>query len=143
MIRSGSISASGRDVGWRLRAACCSPCLEVLRSRRPSLVSGEITSSPLSAVGAGFGRGPAEQGIDRVVAARRGHESDRGASAARPGIGRGLTEVFLDAQQLVELRRAVDRAGAPALIWPQFVATARSAIVASSVSPDRCDITLE
>ena len=33
------------------------------------------------------------------------------------------------------------RAGAPVLIWPQFVATARSAIVASSVSPLRCDMT--
>ena len=33
------------------------------------------------------------------------------------------------------------RAGAPALIIPQFVATARSAIVVSSVSPLRCDIT--
>ena len=32
------------------------------------------------------------------------------------------------------------RAGAPVLICPQFVATARSAIVASSVSPLRCDI---
>ena len=30
-----------------------------------------------------------------------------------------------------------DRAGAPVLIWPQFVATARSAIVVSSVSPER------
>ena len=29
------------------------------------------------------------------------------------------------------------RAGAPDLIWPQFVATARSAIVVSSVSPER------
>ena len=27
----------------------------------------------------------------------------------------------------------------PVLIWPQFVATARSAIVVSSVSPDRCE----
>ena len=33
------------------------------------------------------------------------------------------------------------RAGAPVLIWPQFVATARSAIVVSSVSPERCDMT--
>ena len=32
------------------------------------------------------------------------------------------------------------RAGAPVLIWPQFVATARSAMVTSSVSPLRCDI---
>ena len=30
-----------------------------------------------------------------------------------------------------------DRAGAPVLIWPQPVATARSAIVVSSVSPER------
>ena len=30
-----------------------------------------------------------------------------------------------------------ERAGAPVLIWPQLVATARSAIVVSSVSPDR------
>jgi hypothetical protein len=29
-----------------------------------------------------------------------------------------------------------DRAGAPVLIWPQPVATARSAMVVSSVSPD-------
>src|SRR5580765_1198571 len=33
------------------------------------------------------------------------------------------------------------REGAPVLIWPQPVATARSAIVVSSVSPERCDIT--
>jgi len=35
-----------------------------------------------------------------------------------------------------------ERAKEPVLIWPQLVATARSAIVASSVSPERCDITL-
>ena len=34
-----------------------------------------------------------------------------------------------------------DRASEPVLIWPQFVATARSAMVTSSVSPERCDIT--
>src|SRR6478752_3203208 len=34
-----------------------------------------------------------------------------------------------------------DRDGAPVLICPQFVATARSAMVTSSVSPERCDIT--
>src|SRR5690242_2462101 len=33
------------------------------------------------------------------------------------------------------------RASAPVLIWPQLVATARSAMVVSSVSPLRCDIT--
>ena len=34
-----------------------------------------------------------------------------------------------------------DRAGAPALICPALTATARSAIVVSSVSPERCEIT--
>ena len=34
-----------------------------------------------------------------------------------------------------------ERAGAPVLIWPVPSATARSAIVASSVSPERWDIT--
>ena len=33
------------------------------------------------------------------------------------------------------------RAGAPVLIWPQLVATARSEIVVSSVSPERWLIT--
>ena len=33
-----------------------------------------------------------------------------------------------------------ERVGAPVLIWPAFVATARSAIVASSVSPERCEM---
>ncbi len=32
------------------------------------------------------------------------------------------------------------RAGAPDLIWPQPVATARSAMKVSSVSPERCEI---
>src|SRR5258708_6963521 len=34
-----------------------------------------------------------------------------------------------------------ERASEPVLIWPQLVATARSAMVESSVSPERCDIT--
>src|SRR5262249_54246764 len=34
------------------------------------------------------------------------------------------------------------REAEPVLIWPQFVATARSAIVVSSVSPERCETTL-
>jgi hypothetical protein len=34
-----------------------------------------------------------------------------------------------------------ERASEPVLICPQFVATARSAMVESSVSPERCDIT--
>jgi hypothetical protein len=34
-----------------------------------------------------------------------------------------------------------ERDSEPVLIWPQLVATARSAIVLSSVSPERCDMT--
>src|SRR5215213_2187852 len=34
-----------------------------------------------------------------------------------------------------------ERANDPVFIWPQLVATARSAMVESSVSPERCDIT--
>ena len=33
-----------------------------------------------------------------------------------------------------------ERAGAPVLIWPALVATAMSAIVVSSVSPERCEV---
>ena len=35
------------------------------------------------------------------------------------------------------------RAGAPVLIWPALVPTARSAMVVSSVSPERCETTAE
>ena len=35
-----------------------------------------------------------------------------------------------------------ERAGAPVLICPALTATTRSAIVVSSVSPDRCEITV-
>ena len=34
-----------------------------------------------------------------------------------------------------------ERDSEPVLIWPAFVPTAMSAIVASSVSPERCEIT--
>jgi hypothetical protein len=33
-----------------------------------------------------------------------------------------------------------ERDSEPVLVWPQLVATAKSAIVEFSVSPDRCDI---
>jgi hypothetical protein len=36
-----------------------------------------------------------------------------------------------------------DRDSEPVLICPQFTATARSAMVVSSVSPERCDMTTE
>jgi hypothetical protein len=48
---------------------------------------------------------------------------------------------ILDADQLVVLGEPVRARSEPVLICPQLVATARSAMVASSVSPERCDIT--
>src|SRR4029453_6222675 len=33
-----------------------------------------------------------------------------------------------------------ERAGAPVLIWPQLIATEMSAMVVSSVSPERCEV---
>src|SRR3954466_15271715 len=36
-----------------------------------------------------------------------------------------------------------ERDSEPVLIWPQLMATARSAMVVSSVSPERCDMTTE
>ncbi len=61
---------------------------------------------------------------------------------AASGIKRRLAELFFDADQLVvlgEFGRSVT--SEPVFICPQLVATARSAIVESSVSPERCDIT--
>ena len=64
-----------------------------------------------------------------------------GVERAPPAVRGGLAELLLDAQQLVVLRDPVGAAGAPVLICPQLVATARSAIVVSSVSPLRWLIT--
>jgi len=48
-----------------------------------------------------------------------------------------LAEDFLDAQQLIVLANAVRAAERTVLICPALVATAMSAIVVSSVSPER------
>ena len=50
-------------------------------------------------------------------------------------------EFLFDAQQLVVLGDAVGAAHDPVLIWPTPVATARSAMKVSSVSPERCEMT--
>jgi hypothetical protein len=57
------------------------------------------------------------------------------------GIARGVAEVLLDAQQLVVLRDALERDREPVLICPALVPTAMSAIMLSSVSPERCETT--
>lgn len=46
-------------------------------------------------------------------------------------------QLFLDADELVVLGHAVGPARAPVLIWPVLQATDRSAMVTSSVSPER------
>ncbi len=73
------------------------------------------------------------------------------SSAAKPACtplalrGRRIapcSQLLLDPQQLVVLRGAVRAREAAVLICPQPSATARSAMVESSVSPDRCDMTV-
>ena len=55
------------------------------------------------------------------------------------GILGHVAQLLLDAEQLVVLGHAVGAAGGTVLIWPAFRATAMSAMVASSVSPERWD----
>ena len=57
-----------------------------------------------------------------------------GLGPGEPGLA---PEVLLDAQQAVVLGGALRPAGAPVLIWPQSRATAMSAMVVSSLSPER------
>src|SRR4051794_13368351 len=66
------------------------------------------------------------------------------ALAARPtsaehagAVAGGVAEVFLDPQQLVVLGDPVGPARRAGLICPALVATATSAMVVSSVSPER------
>lgn len=53
------------------------------------------------------------------------------------GVNGACTQIFLNAEQLVVLGNALGAAGGPVLIWQVFRATARSAMVVSSVSPER------
>lgn len=78
-------------------------------------------------------------GSDRLPSAKkRLHLNDEPREGQVPGVAGGITEGLFDAQQLVVLRDAFSlRAGAPVLIWPLPTATARSAMVVSSVSPER------
>ena len=53
------------------------------------------------------------------------------------GVDGAAAQLLLDAQQLVVLCHTLGAVGAPVLIWQVFRATARSAMVVSSVSPER------
>ena len=73
---------------------------------------------------------------------RLGLAEPHGSSQGPPTAERSrLTELGFQAHELVVLRHTIAACGRPVLIWPQFVATARSAIVVSSVSPLRWLIT--
>src|SRR5690606_6880939 len=80
----------------------------------------------------------------------RGRDDDAsyGAGAQPLKRGKALRPAYTAASSRISSMRSSwlylatrsERAGAPVLIWPQLVATARSAMVTSSVSPERCDI---
>jgi len=64
-------------------------------------------------------------------------------NSAQTAINCAGAEMLFDAQQPVVLCNTGPIATANRfLIWPAPVATARSAMVVSSVSPDRCEITV-
>src|SRR5438094_876851 len=69
------------------------------------------------------------------------HRATLLASASPPGNAAASPRSSSILRSWLYLATRSERAGAPVLIWPQLVATARSATVVSSVSPDRCDIT--
>jgi hypothetical protein len=54
----------------------------------------------------------------------------------------GPSSSRLDAEELVVFGDTVGAEAEPVLIWPAFVATAMSAMVTSSVSPERCEMTV-
>ena len=115
------------------------------RSRRPTGAPSPARwrSSGLGGVRRKVGR-PGR--VLRATAPPRSSSTLRSNDSARKRIPAGIrrfgAQLLLDAEQAGCTSRP-DRCGdgAPALIWPTLVATARSAIVVSSVSPERCDIT--
>ena len=72
----------------------------------------------------------------RTTAHRNAYRAVMSHCPARPRTTRLRTSRW----RPIAARRS-ERASEPVLIWPQLVATARSAIVLSSVSPERWDIT--
>src|SRR6185369_12135972 len=76
------------------------------------------------------GRGRTRRHRDRIYPANRGN-AERPAYRAASSSSSSIRSSWL------YLATRSLRAGAPVLIWPQLVATARSAIVTSSVSPER------
>ena len=60
-----------------------------------------------------------------------------GGACRRPRVLSLVAQLLLDPEHAVAFATRSLLVGAPDLIWPLFVATTRSAIVVSSVSPER------
>src|SRR6185312_7872847 len=91
------------------------------------------------------GAGPAPRGPAGPTGRSTGHQPrlsvlNRGKAPA-PAYRAASSSSSSIRRSWLYLATRSDRAGAPVLIWPQSVATARSAIVVSSVSPERWLIT--
>src|SRR5262249_52896563 len=93
-----------------------------------------------------------EWGDDRAIIQRlmrsRTDEPDRSLTSQRNALRAALPAYLACGPSSSSIRRSwlyfavrSERASDPVLICPQLVATARSAMVESSVSPERCDIT--
>src|SRR5215472_15910786 len=84
-------------------------------------------------------RGPAGEPRPRSVLSGLAHQApaavNRG-NAPAPAYAAASSSSSSIRSSWLYLATRSDRQGAPVLIWPQFSATARSAIVVSSVSPD-------
>ena len=77
-----------------------------------------------------------------VAAARRGLRFFARGNAAQPGYSALPPSRSSIRSSWLYFATRSERAGEPVLIWPAPSATARSAIVVSSVSPERCEITV-
>src|SRR5690606_22810220 len=79
--------------------------------------------------------------VDRVApgAGEPGQDAAKRGNAVAPAYAAAAPSSSSIRSSWVYFATRSDRAGAPVLLCPASVATARSAIVVSSVSPDRCD----
>ena len=157
--RPGTPCRTARGAIRSISRGDCSRCGFGLRARRSARAARRRRAARAADLAAA-GRGTNASGTRTRTGSRRHAERDRARAAARPS-GHRLDRASLQSPRtrgrrgtrplspssssmrsswLYFATRSL-RAGAPVLIWPQLVATARSAIVVSSVSPLRCDIT--
>src|SRR5215207_5877941 len=94
----------------------------------------------------GLSHGPLRHVANRHRETRTGGRGGRGIShqernTERPGNSASAPSASSMRRSWLYFATRSERDGAPVLIWPHPVATARSAIVTSSVSTERCDMT--